>query len=244
MSIAAYEYVSNSGITYQVVLPSDVATALSYTAATGTEPYLPNYISPRYVNYVSANSNLWLSRIVTSPVVFAQLPPQITIGSINYSLTQATGEGQNALPGGNLIVIAGPQGPPGQPLAGIITQGYLGSNVLCPGGTTTEVLSLTGLQAGTYIVQFDVTLYNSSGSALTLDVRASADLAGAVSVDATSCSISGGFFATASLTRTLAIAGPDDTVALQIAPAATVEAQAQSAESNPTATKYTLIQLL
>lgn len=67
MATGAYEYLSDDGTTYQVVLPSELASALGYVPATGFEPYVPSYLQMRYATYQSVPSQLSLVAPITFP---------------------------------------------------------------------------------------------------------------------------------------------------------------------------------
>lgn len=180
MPSAAYKYVSDNGTTYQVVLPSDFATALGYAAAAGTEAYLPVYIAPRYATYVSAASQIQISVVITDRFTFSAPPPTVTVAGVNYSLAGAFGEKRTGLPLGQLITIAGPQGaqgPPGQDAtfnylyaeasqdtnltannaATILTLGT-------PAAGTWLFLSVTQYQLGTANARYTSTIFRNAGT--------------------------------------------------------------------------------
>ena len=113
MPVAAYQYKSDDGSTYQVVLPSDFAFQMNYIEASGAEPYLPMYVSPRYASYVNVSDGLWMS-VVSTNMFGGGIPPlSINVNSKTYMLKSAIGEVRQTNINANVMVIAGPQGPPG-----------------------------------------------------------------------------------------------------------------------------------
>lgn len=115
MGFAAYQYRSDDGNTYQVLLDDLVATQLGYVPATGSEPYLPPFISYRYANYQALPSEAYIQAVITRPFDATTPPTSITVGSVSYKLRSARGESRSGGMPSNVMVIAGPQGPPGVP---------------------------------------------------------------------------------------------------------------------------------
>jgi hypothetical protein len=141
----AYEYLSDDGNTYQVVLQSDFALALGYVVATGLEPYLPTYISMRYATYQSSNA-LYINPVyVTYPFSSGNPPASISVGTLYYFLKSSYGESRGgAAFNANLLVIAGPQGPPGTGSSGVSSVTG-GTGVTASPTTGAVVLANTGV---------------------------------------------------------------------------------------------------
>lgn len=188
MPSAAYKYVSDNGTTYQVVLPSDFATALGYTAAAGTETYLPVYIAPRYATYVSAASQIQISVVITNRFTFSAPPPTVTVAGVNYSLAGAFGEKRTGLPLGQLITIAGPQGaqgPPGQDATITTLYNKATQDTALSNASLTSVVDLGVPAAGDWIFFGNVQFQCGSGQpTLSASIRrgASATVLGANSI--------------------------------------------------------------
>lgn len=138
MTVAAYQYLSEDGTTYQVVLPSDFASVLGYVPATGLEAYLPAYISPRYATYQSMGAVLWANVVITRPFSLGSPPGQVSIGSIVYQKQSTYGEQRGAFLNPNVMLISGPQGPAGSAGA----QGPAGTNGT--NGTNADIVTLSG----------------------------------------------------------------------------------------------------
>lgn len=91
MPAAAYQYSSDLGQLFQVVIPTDFADAMSIVPAAGTEPYLDDSISPRYANY---NNPSYGSRraLVTSQLALSSLSSSLIVEGINWNLGTVQGE--------------------------------------------------------------------------------------------------------------------------------------------------------
>lgn len=183
--IGNYRYYANSGRTYQIALPSDFASALGYQAAVETDEYIPASLSPRYATYVSLIGEQWRPVVVCNPDVFRVPPNPVTVDGVNYRLTGLLGERFNLLPGGNLITIAGPQGPRGftaeldyitagqpssvnPPVAGTFSDLFSFGTV--PAGTYLCLLSLTASPGGT-VATASVQLYNATDASAVGDTE-------------------------------------------------------------------------
>lgn len=114
ISTGVYQYTSDTGVVYQVALPSDFASALNMTVATGSEPYLPQLISPRYATYVSNSPLSYRQAVIATLQDLSFLPASLGVDGINYLLKSFVGESIPATTFPQLAVAAGPQGPPGK----------------------------------------------------------------------------------------------------------------------------------
>lgn len=114
ISTGVYQYTSDTGVVYQVALPSDFAAALNMTVATGSEPYLPAIVSPRYATYVSNSPLSYRQAVIATLQDLSFLPASLNVNGINYLLKSFVGESIPATTFPQLAVAAGPQGPPGQ----------------------------------------------------------------------------------------------------------------------------------
>lgn len=112
MTTAAYQYLSDDGTIYQIVLPSEFASPLNYAPASGAEPYVPSYMSPRFANYQSISGGLWVSVFITLPFNRVTLPDQILVQGVTYLLKGSVGEARGLQTSPNILIIAGPQGAP------------------------------------------------------------------------------------------------------------------------------------
>lgn len=136
ISTGVYQYTSDTGVVYQVALPSDFAAALDMTVASGSEPYLPQIISPRYATYVSNSPLSYRQAVVSTLQELSFLPASLNVNGINYLLKSFVGESIPATTFPQLAVAAGPQGPPGAegPMPSISTQQITGDATLSAGG--------------------------------------------------------------------------------------------------------------
>lgn len=112
MAEALYRYTSDEGTHYAILLPSDLASAFSYVPVSGGEPYLSDYISPRFANYNDATTGLFLQAVITSPPSPTVPPASVTIGGITYLLRGFVGEKRGSREP-DYVLIAGASGPPG-----------------------------------------------------------------------------------------------------------------------------------
>jgi hypothetical protein len=145
VTLAAYEYYSDDGTTYQVMLDSDFAAVLSYVPATGSEPYLPSYISMRYATYKSAAGILLNAVYVTSPFNPVNPPTFFEVGGISYFFVSAYGEQRGFAQNPTIVTIAGPPGPPGSGGGGGVTSLTAGSGISVSASTGAVTLSNTGV---------------------------------------------------------------------------------------------------
>lgn len=113
MAVAAYEYTDDGGSLWQVVLPTDFAASSNWLPAVGTEPYLPQWISPRYATYVCPSPALWVSVVQTRKTSSSAIAQNILVQGNLYKFQSFIGEVRNTLLSGNIITISGPQGPTG-----------------------------------------------------------------------------------------------------------------------------------
>lgn len=125
MGSAAYEYHSDDGNTYQIILDDTFAAALSYVPATGFEPYLPSFISPRYANYQQVGIGTSVGVLATLPFNVLAPPVGISNGIANYVRKSLVGERSSNVLSINAFLppvivgqtgadgAAGPPGPPG-----------------------------------------------------------------------------------------------------------------------------------
>ena len=154
MSTGTYQYTDDGGRTYQIILPDDFATALGYQAANPADAYIPVGISPRFASYVTPGGRLFKEAVVTDPAVFASLPNPVTVDGDTYQLAAANGESFMQLPGGNLRVIAGPQGPQGEPGAADLPYlgNWMGGSVALNNTGTEFTLCTLSLPSGVHLV--------------------------------------------------------------------------------------------
>ena len=89
--LAAYQYSSNAGTVYQVMVPADFADAIGMTPASGSEPYLDPAIAPRVVNYSSTTVG-GRQAVIGTNALFAGLAPTLTVDSIVYTRQTMQGE--------------------------------------------------------------------------------------------------------------------------------------------------------
>lgn len=114
-SVLAYKYWSDAGTLYQVLADSDFAPFLNYQLAVGTEPYLPQAISVRYVTYVCPTPPIWRTAMVPDLTTFGSPAQNVPIGGLVYLLRSSIGEQVFAQQAGNVILASGPPGAPGPP---------------------------------------------------------------------------------------------------------------------------------
>jgi hypothetical protein len=167
---ASYKYVSDNGTTYQAVLSDEFATPLAYVAASGSEAYLPAYISPRYVSLQHATLPLVASAFVTSPANLATFPKQISNSEGLWNVLGFVGEQRLPQPQGtNLVVAAGVQGQKGdtgaQGIPGIAAYYHtaLASNLSLT--TTQQDFYTQAVAAGTYLALATLVLSNGTTAA-------------------------------------------------------------------------------
>lgn len=147
MVSTAYKYLSDDGNTYQVVLPSDFASALSYVAATGSEPYIPTWISYRYATYQTSGGLFLSGVVVTEPFAVGNPPSTITVDGVVYLLKSQYGEQRGITPNNGVLLIAGPQGPPGSGGGGDVTSVSAGTGISVSPSTGAVVVTNTGVLA-------------------------------------------------------------------------------------------------
>lgn len=131
MAFAPYQYLSDDGIIYQVILDNTLAVEFGYIPATGQEPGLPALYSPRYASYLFPVGGISLNAVITRPFQLADPPPLVVFNSNLYALQSAYGERRNTGFVPNVVTIAGPPGPkgdPGQPSAINILSGDMRLN--------------------------------------------------------------------------------------------------------------------
>jgi hypothetical protein len=114
VSVALYRYTGDDGLNYQLLLPSELATAFSYATADSGDPYLPSFIHPRFATYLDVSSGLVVQAIITTPYSSTVPPPTVTIATVDYALRGVIGEVRGSRAPDHQL-IAGPQGPPGEP---------------------------------------------------------------------------------------------------------------------------------
>lgn len=172
MATAAYRYQSDDGNVYQVVLPTDFALPLNYIAASGSEPYLPNFISMRYATYQDVLGLYINPAYILSPFGPVNPPPTCTVDGVNYNLVSSYGEVRGSFKLGNVILIGGPQGPPGASGSGGVDSLIAGAGIGVSGATGNVTVTNTGVTsvaAGTGISVSastgGVTITNTGGSA-------------------------------------------------------------------------------
>lgn len=189
MSTSAYKYTSDAGTTYQVFLADDFAQALGLSLASGTEPYLPPYVSPRYATYVASVPITWRQATISTQALFTNLPRQLAIGGVIYTLSSTQSESVFAIQGGSIMLAAGPQGPQGvqgatgpQGPAGFQTSvgTNISADVSLTANTPATIMSVTipTGQTGTYQLMAVLTALGG-GAASSLD--AYTDISGSMS---------------------------------------------------------------
>ena len=138
MASAAYQYQSDDGSVYQVILPTDFAAALAYLPAVGTEPYLASYLAPRSAYYREAGGNTSIGVIVTRPFDNGLPPSSIPVGANIYLLQSQIGEQRSAFLPANALMPPVVQGPGG--ING--TDGINGTNGT--NGTNADIQKISG----------------------------------------------------------------------------------------------------
>lgn len=113
MAYDPYRYASDDGNTYQIVLPSEFATALNYQPSLGTEPFIPSYILPRFATFQSGPEPLWVSAIITEPFSPLAPPQSIEVGGKVYFRKSMIGEVRSGISNPGVMTVSGPQGPRG-----------------------------------------------------------------------------------------------------------------------------------
>lgn len=180
MAVGYYRYYDDGGRVFGVALPSEFASALSYEAADGSETYLPQSISPRYATYVAPQSGLFRQVVVPRRETFIAPPNPVAADGETWNLVSLFGETFMLLPGGNVQVIAGPQGPKGDDGApGNLTFGsaVLGADMLLQNNTETTILTINGPATGTYLVTATVTVQQAATAGIIdLMLRSNHDL--------------------------------------------------------------------
>lgn len=111
MSVSNYQYVSDAGILYQCTLPDDFAHALSLSPASGSEPYLPPEVRPRFINYRCSSPQLFRSAVVGSLATYNAAPFSLGVGGFNYNFVGNSAE--VIAPVIDTEFAYGPQGVPG-----------------------------------------------------------------------------------------------------------------------------------
>lgn len=168
MGVAAYKYFDDGGRVWQVYLPDDFASVLGYQAAAGTEAYLPFSLSPRFLTYVSRTTGQWASAVVGTRATFAAPPQAVSVGGTLYQLVSANGEAFGVIPGGNIQVIAGPQGQKGDagtPAPTITTYSQtLGADVALTVANQVYIPLSQTVPAGTYLVLATIQCQNGASA--------------------------------------------------------------------------------
>lgn len=143
---------------------------MGYTLASGSEPYLPDYITPRYAQYVSVTLGLFREVVVLTRQQFIAPPQLVTASSVNYRLSTLNGEHWMGVPAGNIRTIAGPQGQKGDtgPAGAVATNTYATAYPTADVGMTLAstwyvAASLT-LAAGTYLIIGQIGFINGAGA--------------------------------------------------------------------------------
>ena len=145
MSTSAYKYLSDDGNTYQLVLDDAFAAALGYALASGSEPYLPSYIAPRYASFQTSTGVLMNAAYITYPFNAFNPPASINVGGTTYLLKSSYGEqrGFSTSPTPSIVVcVPAPASSSGSTGVSSLTAGT-GISVSGPTGAVT--VSNTGL---------------------------------------------------------------------------------------------------
>lgn len=166
MGMQMYRYQDDGGGSYQIMLDDTFATALGYQPPVESDgyAYIPAAISPRFVTYVSPGGLQFRDVVVTDPAIFVAPPNPITVEGTVWQIASANGESFMQLPGGNVRVISGPQGPAGQ-LAYL--EDDMGSDTqLTPINTDKELARLSNIPAGQYIATANIQFQTGAAAAL------------------------------------------------------------------------------
>jgi hypothetical protein len=162
MSSSAYKYLSDDGNVYQVVLDDAFAGPLGYVVATGAEPYLPSYISPRYASFQTSTGVLMNAAYVTTPFNHTNPPAVISVSGVTYLLKSSYGEqrGFSLTPSPSIVVcVPAPTSGGGSSGVSSLTAGTGISVSSSTGNVTvsnTGVSSFAPNQSG-YIISFTAT---------------------------------------------------------------------------------------
>jgi hypothetical protein len=165
MSSSNYQYITDAGVLYQCTLPDDFAIALSLSPATGTEPYLPPEISPRFVSYRCNSPLLFREAVLGTVTQYNHAPFVLSVGGYVYNYIGNHAE--SIAPITNLAFNFGPQGitgPPGPtgptgptgPAGGAISiasNTILGNNT----GSTAAAFALTPVQVAAMLPALNAT---------------------------------------------------------------------------------------
>lgn len=170
---ASYQYLSDNGLLYQVVLPTDFAVPLGLVPATGAEALLPDYVSPRYATYQSLAPILWRQAVLGTKAAAVSPPAVVTVDGITYYLKSVYGETVLSVTSGNVMLASGPQGPKGDTGANgtnafvpvLVTASNLG--LITVNNTLTTLASMT-LPAGSYFLDGSAILKGSTTTLTTL----------------------------------------------------------------------------
>lgn len=164
MSLLNYRYTADSGTVYQVSLPSDVAVALGYVVATGSEPYLDAAISPRFANYRSPGG-ITRQAVITTTILFGSLPLTISVGADTYSLISAVGEKIPPYLASFAYAPQGPMGPKGDQWTPARNFYYLGADIVLTANTWTTVFNLSTTAIGWWILAGQVCILTAANAA-------------------------------------------------------------------------------
>lgn len=166
MGIGVYKYTDDGGRTFQVALPDEFAVALSYQAADPNDPYLPSSISPRWLSYIAVGKQLYRAVICPNRALFATPPQLITADGSTWNLASLVGEQFMSFPNGNVVVISGTQGPRGFDGAAALPRfsNTMSADVAINSAAAFSLIQITGLVAGTYLVNASV-MFQSGAAA-------------------------------------------------------------------------------
>lgn len=166
MAIGLYKYYDDANREYQVSLPDEFASALSYEPADAADPYLPRSISPRYCAYWNQSHNLYRAVVIPSKSSFVAPPQTVTADGLEWLLSGFYGEQFQQLPGGNMVVLSGVQGEKGDPGQLDDSAVVLFTDVqLTPINTGKELCRFDNLPLGDYLIFANVQFQTGAAAA-------------------------------------------------------------------------------
>lgn len=169
MPVANFIYQSNHNNRYQVTVPEDFAFALQMELATGSEPYLDNQISPRYLNYLGSGG-ITRSALCGDPNTFGNPPATLLVDGVLYSLRSQVGENIPSFLNPTFLTAVGPQGSkgdqgpqgiPGPVTTAVFYEAPLAADTPFSGTSGFHALGFAFTEAGAaHLVQWSITVQN------------------------------------------------------------------------------------
>ena len=114
MSASLYRYTTDEGTHYSILLPSEFSGVFSYAPAQAGDPYMPDYVMPRFATYVGTANGAYLTATITAPFSSVNPPASVAIGGATYTLRSVLGEKRGSFVP-TFVMAQGPQGSPGEP---------------------------------------------------------------------------------------------------------------------------------